>query len=152
MDANPEPRVLLAATQESAPALRRALRGIANPIVAYSQDEAMRLMSPDVHFVVCTIRFDDSRMLQFLSHAVREFPDVRFICCRGTEGPLPESTLRAVGIAAENLGAVAFIDVPGLRARHGDDRAIEILAEILRDQIVEPGRPAGLPGPAVNAC
>ena len=135
MDPHPHPRVLLAATHESAPALQRALHGIARPIVAYSEDEALRLMGPDVRFVVCTMRFDDSRMLEFLSHAAREFPRVRFICCRGTEGQLPESSLRAVGIAAEHLGAIAFVDLPGLRARHGEERALELLGEILRDQI-----------------
>lgn len=142
MQDKPQPPVLLAATQESAPLLQRALRGIAHPVVAYSAADALRLMTPEVRFVICTVRFDDSRMLDFLSLAARRFPHVRFICCRGTEGPLRESTLHAVGIAAENLGAVAFVDLPGLRARHGDDRALEILAQILRDQL-EAGEPAG---------
>jgi hypothetical protein len=135
MEPHPRPRVLLAATHESAPALRHALRGIAKPIVAYSEDEALRLMGPDVRFVVCTMRFDDSRMLHFLSLAARKFPHVRFICFRGTEGHLPESSLRAVGVAAAQLGAVAFVDLPGMRARHGKKRALELLGEILRDQI-----------------
>lgn len=135
MEEKPQPRVLLAATEESAPALQRALRGIARLVVAYSEDEAMRLMGPDVGFVVCTLRFDDSRMLEFLSHVAQSYPRARFICCRGAESDLPESALRAAGIAATHLGAIAFVDLPALRERHGEERATELLAEILRDQL-----------------
>jgi hypothetical protein len=123
--------VLLAATPLSAPLLLQMLPETVCPVVAYSEEEALNNGIRGIRLVICTMRFDESRMLEFVPHAARAFPGVPCICCRATEGELPQSSLRAARIAAANLGAVEFIDVPELRARYGDEGASDLFREIV---------------------
>ncbi|MGE5098036.1 MAG: hypothetical protein ACM3SO_23065 [Betaproteobacteria bacterium] len=131
----PDTAVLLAAAPDSGPVLSRMLCDVARPIVAYSVEEALRLLDPGIDLVICTLRFDESRMLEFLAQATRDIPRLRWICCRVLESDLPESSLDAARVAALKLGALAFIDLPALRARQGAEAAAESFRNVVRKHL-----------------
>lgn len=105
-------RVLLACSPDSESTLRNALDPIGAEIVsAFAHDEAKRHLAAGVDLVVCSLRFDESRMLDFIAEAARERPHVPFVCCHVRAG-LPVDSLRAAFTAAGHLGAVAVVDFP----------------------------------------
>ena len=130
-----EPTVLLATTPESEPVLRRMLDGTAHAIAASCEEEALRLLDAGVRLAICSVRFDESRMLEFLLHATREHPRVPCICCRIAESELPASSLEAARVAAINVGAIDFVDLPVLRARYGDERALAFFRDVVRNRL-----------------
>ena len=125
-------RVLLACTRDSAHSLRRALVGVdADITCAYSKEEALaRVECADV--VVCSLRFDESRMLDFVAQVARERPSLPFLCCQVTDSDLREPSLDAAFTAADHLGAVAVLNLFQLARREGTRRA----EQALRDAVV----------------
>ena len=123
MDAFPDTMVLLAATPENAPVLLRMLDGVARAWLTYTEEEALKLAGPAAGLVICTMRFAESRTLHFVAQALQRFPRLRWICCRVSEGELPPSCVHAAQVAAANLGAVAFVDLPAWSASYGDEGA-----------------------------
>jgi len=75
--------------------------------------------------IVCSQHFEGSQMLPFLE-CVKAYKPTRaipFICCRATETQLRATALAAMREACEALGAVAYIDLPGLERDSGAERA-----------------------------
>ena len=130
-DASRRPRVLLACTRSAQPFLARALAGSADCTAVYSFDDALLALDDRPDVVVCTLRFDDSRMLE-LAREVSRRGDVALVCCRIGESDLPAPSIAAAGKAAEYLGALPFIDFPALSRERGIDAALACLrAEVL---------------------
>jgi len=125
--ASPRSRILLACTRDGAEILRQALACLDAEITcAYSKDEALaRVDCVDV--VVCSLRFDESRMLDFVAQVVRERPRLPLVCCQVTDSDLPEPSLDAAFCVAAHLGAVAVMSLPELARREGRARAEESL-------------------------
>ncbi len=124
------PRILLASTRDGADILRHALAPLdAETVCAFSKDEAARQLDRGVDLVVCSLRFDESRMLEFVAEAGRARPDLPFVCCRVLDSDLPEPSLRAAVPAAGHLGAVAVLNLPELSEREGSERAERRLRE-----------------------
>ena len=130
------PRVLIAGSVHSCTLLRNALSSFdAEFFFAQTIDEALREVGTHVCIILCDVRFDESRMFNFL-HALGTTPSaqgVPVVCCRVSEAPLTPSTYRAIEVAFEALGVHDFIDLPRLIAQHGSRAA----AGLLRDLVVK---------------
>ena len=119
----PSPRVLLASTPSADPILRHILAPLGEIVSAYTHEEAIAEIDAGVDLVVCSLRFDESRMLDLIAEVAARLPRLPVICCRVLDSELPESSLRAAFTAAGHLGAVAVVDLPLLARDGGEDRA-----------------------------
>jgi hypothetical protein len=125
--ASPEPRVLLACTEEAEEVLRRALYPLEAVLIpVHDIATAMREVECGIDLVVCTLLFDESRMLDLAARLARIQPHIPFVCCR-ILSDLPVHTLEAAFAAAGYVGAVATVDMP--HTAHGAElaRAEELL-------------------------
>ena len=110
-------RILLACSPDSESILRNALGPLETEIVcAFEHGEAQRQLAAGVDLVVCSLGFDESRMLDFIAEAVRERPHLPLVCCH-VHADLPADSLRAAFTAAGYLGAVAMVDFPEVARR-----------------------------------
>jgi hypothetical protein len=133
------PRVLLASTPGADPILRHGLAPLGRIVSAYTHDEAIAHIEAGVDLVVCSLRFDESRMLDLIAEVARSRPHLPFICCRVQESHLPEGSLRAAFTAAGHLGAVAVVDLPQLVRAGGERRAEAQLNACVRAHLPGPG-------------
>jgi hypothetical protein len=131
----PKPRVLLASTPGADPILRHILAPLGEVVSAFTHEEAIRHIEAGVDAVVCSLRFDESRMLDLIAEVAQRLPHLPFICCRVQESELPESSLRAAFTAAGHLGAVAVVDLPRLVRSAGEVGAEAQLHACVRSHI-----------------
>lgn len=131
------PRILVAGTREAIETLSSLLEGHAEMVAARSTREALSCFDAGrFDTVACSVRFDESRMFDFLQ-ALHERPAgrrARIVCFRVAAEPLRPGTRAAIASALEALGVAVFLDMPQLAARHG----AEVAAEILRQVVVGP--------------
>jgi hypothetical protein len=114
-------RVLVAGTQDVVDAARAVLGGELELVTAYSVAEALREVEGGVELVLCNVRFDDSRMFDFLG-ALNTMPHPRrvpVICCRVARSPISAGSRRGIELALEALGVLAFLDLHELESRDG---------------------------------
>lgn len=140
MDASFHPMILVAATPETYTVVERALDGIGQLVPVFSGEEAARRIE-GVDLLICTMRFDESRMLDLLSLAMRRFPGVPCICCRLEASDLPAASLRAAFTAAGNLGAAGFVDFPRVQSERGEAAALAELRSTVLAQLRGRRRP-----------
>jgi hypothetical protein len=98
-------------------------------VAAYSVAEALKRMQNGTDLVLCSVRFDDSRMFDFLG-ALSTLPAARgvpVICCRVLRTPMSAGARRGIELALEALGVVAFIDMHDLERRLGAAAAQDAL-------------------------
>ena len=118
-------RVLVAGTQDVVDAARAALAGEFEIATAFSVAEALKEVERGVELVLCNVRFDDSRMFDFLG-ALNAMPSSRrlpVLCCRVARGPVSGGARRGIELALEALGVLAFLDMHELEARDGLEAA-----------------------------
>jgi hypothetical protein len=125
--ANPpsRPRVLVAGTQEVIDAAYAVFGSELQLTTAYSVAEALRQVERGVDLVLCNVRFDDSRMFDFLG-ALNAMPPARqmpVICCRTQRTPMSGGSRRGIELALEALGVVAFVDMHDLEQKYGEPAA-----------------------------
>ena len=118
-------RVLVAGTQDVVDAARAALGGELEIATAFSVAEALKEVERGVELVLCNVRFDDSRMFDFLG-ALNAMPSSRrlpVVCCRVARSPVSGGARRGIELALEALGVLAFLDMHELEARDGLEAA-----------------------------
>jgi len=118
-------RVLVAGTQDVVDAARAALGQDLELAAAYSVAEALKHVEGGVDLVLCNVRFDDSRMFDFLG-ALNAMPRSRrlpVVCCRVARGPVSAGARRGIELALEALGVIAFLDMHELESREGAEAA-----------------------------
>jgi hypothetical protein len=118
-------RVLVAGTQEVVDAARAALGEELELVAAYSVAEALKAVKGGVELVLCNVRFDDSRMFDFLG-ALNTAPGERrvpVICCRVERSPMSAGARRGIELALEALGVLVFLDMYELEQRQGSAAA-----------------------------
>lgn len=122
------PRILAAGTSVAIENFTRALEDHAEIIPAHSVREALDLCDAQIDAVVCNVRFDESRMFEFLQGLAERNRERRMpvICVRMLRNISP-ATLAAVVEALEVLGVTRFLDLYELRERDGMDAALEAL-------------------------
>jgi len=143
-------RVLVAGTQDAVDTARAVLGGEFELAAAYSVAEALKEVEGGVELVLCNVRFDDSRMFDFLGALDEgEFRRVPVVCFRMEGGSLPPAMERSVELALRELGIAAFVDLPALSRVLGAEAAVQAL----RARVLE-GLARGLvgKGPALNGC
>jgi response regulator RpfG family c-di-GMP phosphodiesterase len=117
------PRVLIAGTPEALETLKALLSDEVDIVAARSVREAVGLLDSGVHLVICNIRFDESRMFDFLHEVQRKSergPSLPVVCCRTHGDPLPSAAKRAIELALEALGVGSFVDLAQLQSEHGE--------------------------------
>ena len=118
-------RVLVAGTQDVVDAARAALGEDLELAAAYSVAEALKHVEGGVDLVLCNVRFDDSRMFDFLG-ALNAMPRSRrlpVVCCRVARSPVSAGARRGIELALESLGVIAFLDMHELESREGAEAA-----------------------------
>jgi len=60
------PRMLIAGTQDAIDLVRAVLEKDVQLVPALSVEAAVRGLGPNIHLILCNVRFDDSRMFDFL--------------------------------------------------------------------------------------
>ena len=132
-------RVLVAGTQDVVDAARAALSGELELAAAYSVAEALKQVEGGVDLVLCNVRFDDSRMFDFLG-ALNALPSSRrlpVVCCRVARSPVSAGARRGIELALEALGVIAFLDMHELEARGGADAARAALRAAVMSHLPE---------------
>jgi PleD family two-component response regulator len=138
------PRVLVAGTTDAVEAVRDALRGDAEVVAAYSVKEALARVDEDgFGTVVCNVKFDESRMFEFLQALMERGSSVRIVAFRIGERALPESSRNAIRNALEALGVERFVDLIQIGDEYGDDVALETLRKMILDETFVPPAPPG---------
>jgi len=127
--------VLVAGTQDVIDAARAALGGELELATAYSVTEALRQVE-DVELVLCNVRFDDSRMFDFLG-ALNAMPRAGppVICCRVARAPMSAGARRGIELALEALGVRAFLDLYELESRDGPTAAHRALRQAVMTRL-----------------
>ena len=121
----PRPRVLVAGTRLGIASVREVLGEEADLVGAQSVADALAEVERGVALIICNVRFDDSRMFDFLG-ALGQRPAARgvpVICCRVRHRPLSAGARRAIALALEALGVAEFVDMQSIEEEHGADAA-----------------------------
>jgi response regulator RpfG family c-di-GMP phosphodiesterase len=125
-------RILVAGTSEAIEMLAGLLHEDADLIAARSVHEALgRFDAQPFDTVACNVRFDESRMFDFLQ-ALRERPAgrrVHVVCFRLSGEALSPGARNAIASALEALGVPVFVDLPQLTVRSGTGVALEVLRQ-----------------------
>lgn len=139
------PRVLVAGTADAIEALVAALHGAAEVVPAKSVKEALAELDRRGPFdtIACSVRFDESRMFEFLQAVMERklTPRTRIIAFRMNDPALTQSTRNAIRAALEALGVEHFIDLSQLRTEYGEDVARETLRKIVLEDDFSPPAP-----------
>ena len=147
------PRVLVAASEESAEAICRMLGEEFARVPAHTLTDALDLVqcgavvkSAALDAIVCGQHFEGSQMLRFLEcvKSYRPSSGIGFICCRAQPTQLGEPSLAAMREACEALGAVAYIDIPEQAQRKGAEAAAVEFRDAVRAAVSMPRGAAGL--------
>lgn len=126
-------RVLVAGTQEVIDAAHAVFGDDLDLTSAYSVAEALGQIERGVDLVLCNVRFDDSRMFDFLG-ALNAMPPQRqvpVICCRVLRTPMSAGARRGIELALEALGVVAFVDMHELEQQYGEAAAQAALRDVV---------------------
>jgi len=125
-------RVLIADNADGYAVLTRVLGGEFALVPVHTLSEGLDLLQTAaaarhlaIDAIVCGQHFEGSQMLRFLEcvKAYKPTSAIPFICCRAIPTQLGDSALGAMREACEALGAVAYIDLPGLQQRAGAEKA-----------------------------
>jgi DNA-binding NtrC family response regulator len=103
--------VLLACEPSETEVLRALVPAGASIVTAESKEHAVECIREGVDAVVCTLDFDDSRMLELVREAHAQRPDLPVLCCRVFGTSISDITLRAAATAAFSMGVAAFLDL-----------------------------------------
>jgi hypothetical protein len=125
----PRPRVLVAGTKQGIASVREVLYDDCELVGAQSVAEALAAVERGVDLIICNVRFDDSRMFDFLG-ALAGRPAARgvpVICCRVLHRPLSAGARRAIALALEALGVDEFVDMQAIEEERGQEAAREAL-------------------------
>jgi CheY-like chemotaxis protein len=118
-------RALVTAQLPAWTRLERLVSPVVDLIHAHTSDEAFNTLEREpIDLIICTIAFEDSRMMEFLQ-AVKRTPSasIPFICCRALPGVLSDNMVEHMREACVQCGAVALVDI----AKLDDDKARSVL-------------------------
>ncbi len=96
----------------------------------------------DIDLVICSVHFDESRMYELLDYAQRTFPFLPFVCVRVLDGEVSCPSGDAIALAAETLGAAAYVDFAASMVNDGREAAEHLLASVVTTHLhARRGRP-----------
>jgi DNA-binding NtrC family response regulator len=103
--------VLIACQPSEMEVLRALVPSKASVVTATSILDAGKYVVQGVDAVICSMDFDESRMLDLVQEAHAERPDVPVLCCRVFGSRISDVFLPAAAAAAFSMGVGAFIDL-----------------------------------------
>jgi len=137
-------RVLVAGTADATEAVRLAVRDDADLVFAYSVREALeRCDQATFDVIACNVRFDESRMFEFLQKVMERGLGARIVSFRVGEQPMAAASRNAIRNALGALGVKRFVDVPQIGDEYGDAVALETLRKVILDESFVPPAPPG---------
>jgi hypothetical protein len=127
------PNVLAACPPFALPTLHKVLGAYVRfvPVASLEAAKTALASNPRIALVLCGVHFDESRMYELLQHARRLFAHIPFVCVRVLDAEIPRVSREALRIAAESLGATAFIDLPTLVSQIGNEAAERELRNVV---------------------
>ena len=136
-------RVLIASQPEAWVVVKRMLGEVVDLVPVHTMAKAFQVLERDaasIDLILCTIAFDESRMIEFLQVVKRQptMRNVPFLGVRVLASVLSDDSVGRVGTACKNCGAVDLLDLGRL-----DDGAAKTA---LRAAVMQHGarRPAEL--------
>ena len=118
-------RVLIASQPAAWVVVKRMLGEVVDLVPVHTMAKAFQVLERDaasIDLIICTIAFDESRMIEFLQ-AVKRTPtmgNVPFLSVRVLASVLSDDLVGRVGSVCKDCGAVDLLDVGRL-----DDRAAQ---------------------------
>ena len=131
------PRILVAGPVLIFDLVASVLRLDAELLFAHTIEQALQHIESGVCLIVCSERFDESRMFNFL-HVVCSTPATRsvpVICCREARMALSPRAHQTIAVALEALGVPHFLDMPWLRLTYGAEAAEEVLRALMLERL-----------------
>lgn len=125
-----KPRVLVAGTELAIATCERLLDGEAQVIAARSVPEALERLEPAPDLIISSVRFDESRMFDFLQE-VRTRCRAPVLCCRIVSKALSPTMYQSIETAAQALGVKGFFDLDTEVRRHGTAEAERRLRNLI---------------------
>jgi hypothetical protein len=111
-------RVLVAAQSEASQVLQTMLTGLADLVPAYTIADALKILERNrIDLIVCTIAFDESRMVEFLQ-AVKGtalMGGIPFLCSRVLPSIIRDSMVGTMRDACKECGAIDLVDIARLK-------------------------------------
>ncbi len=119
------PRVLVAGTPEAVALVEAVLGREATLVGAHSVEAAVQRLDERIALILAHVRFDDSRIFDFLA-ALREgdYRQVPVLCFRVENASLPPAMEKSVALALDEVGVAAFVDLPALASEKGMEAAL----------------------------
>ena len=143
MPSSPTRRILIACTELAEPILRAILDPLGAEVVAgFTHEQAIERIREGVDLVVCSLRFDESRMLDLIAEVAGKNPHLPLVCCRVLDSDLPQTSLHAAFVAAGHLGAVGVLDLSALVRSQGAARAEREVREIVAAHLQDAEHPS----------
>ena len=125
----------MAGTREAVRAIQRIVGSDAEIVAASSTDAALKRLDARVDLIVCNVRFDESRMFDFLQAVKSRAPAIPIVCCRVSTVELSESARHAIEMALETLGIRSFVDCAPLYRVKGEAGAAEALRRAIKGRL-----------------
>ena len=131
--------MLVAVAPDSVAAVQAALGAHYSLIFPRTVEEAKAaLASQPFQLIVCGFRFDESRMVDLLTHckSSASLAGIPFVCVRVYIGWLSTSTYNEMAVAARSLGAYA-LDLVELVKADGTEAAVEYFREFVASLVAK---------------
>ncbi|MGZ5033557.1 MAG: hypothetical protein ACXWAC_10210 [Usitatibacter sp.] len=125
------PIVLLACDPSELEVLEALVPAQASIVTVTSVGGAVERIAAGVDAVVCSMDFDDSRMLDLVQEAHSRRPEVPVLCCRVFGSRISDVSLPAAVAAALSIGVAGFIDLASRVPVLGAD-ASELASALVR--------------------
>jgi hypothetical protein len=128
-----KPRVLVAGTQIAIDTCRRLFADDVELVAARSVEEALERLDRSVDLIISSVRFDESRMFDFLEalRAMRASGSAPVLCCRIVRRPLSAAMYHSIETAALALGVKAFLDMDTEIRERGEAEAERRLRDLV---------------------
>jgi DNA-binding NarL/FixJ family response regulator len=107
-------RVLVASQPAAWQRVRPMLEPLVDAVPVHTTGAAFHALDHDrIDLIICTVAFDDSRMIDFLQAVKRKVPAgaIPFICARLLSGVLTDNLVENTRTVCLQCGAAAFLDI-----------------------------------------
>jgi hypothetical protein len=133
--------VLVAGTEDAMVAVVAALGDVFDYKFASSLDDALSLVGT-VALIICNVRFDDSRMFDFVRHVrARDAGQaVPIVCFRLPDRALSKAGHDAIEQAVSLFERVSFVDLYSIQTIRGKDAALLQLRDAVLGTALETSR------------
>jgi hypothetical protein len=140
-DKSRQPRVFVAVASDCVELMRELLGDAYDLVWAKTVSQAQSILSQEtVDLILCSARFDDSRLLDLLQYckASKALASIPFLCLRVRRGKLPLETLRDLVLASSALGAAGFVDFDQWQRNFGLEQAAQEFHALLSQLMAPP--------------